>query len=106
MAEPVTTAPQPKCSDEAVREKCIHSLFIIGDKQFPNSTKQLDAFCGKLKETNKCIKDYTKKCMSPSGRRATEVAIAGVARLMKRMCRSDEKKKGLSDLQKIVCLKC
>lgn len=96
MAQPATSAPQIKCTDESVREKCVNSLFLIGDNQFPNSTKQLDGFCGKLKDLDKCIKDYTNKCMTPTGRRATQVAIAGVARMMKRMCKSTDKKKGLS----------
>jgi len=93
-AKPIATAKK-NCPNESLRENCVNSLFIIGspDKHFPNSTEQLTAFCGKLKETDKCIKDYTSRCMTPMGKRATEVAVAGIARLLKRMCRSAEKRK-------------
>jgi len=91
---PQAAAPQKKCPDESLRENCISSLFIIGspDKQFPNSTQRLKEFCGKLKETEKCVKDYTTRCMDATGRRATQVAVAGISRLLKRMCRSSERR--------------
>jgi len=87
------SASQKTCTDQSVYENCIQSLFMIGspDKHFPNSTEQITAFCGKLKETDTCVKEYTNKCMSPTGKRATQVAIAGISRLAKRMCKSPTK---------------
>jgi len=83
---------QNECADRTVYENCIQSLFMFGPgKQFPNSTEQITTFCGKLKETDVCVKEYTKKCLTPTGRRATEVAIAGISRLAKRMCKSPRK---------------
>ncbi|XP_054166840.1 uncharacterized protein LOC128964285 [Oppia nitens] len=95
VIQTVISAPQEKkCPNETLRETCVHSLFIIGspDSKFPDSSDQLKAFCGKLKDTDKCVKDYTKRCMSPTGRRATEVAVAGISRLLKRMCKSNERR--------------
>jgi hypothetical protein len=65
------------------------------EKHFPNTTEKITGFCGKLKDVNTCVKDYTQKCLSPAERRATEVAIAGIARLAKRMCKSPSKQQGL-----------
>ncbi|CAG2106373.1 unnamed protein product [Medioppia subpectinata] len=101
LCQSVSSAPQTaakaekKCPNESVRETCLSSLFIIAspDKTFPNTTERLVEFCGKIKETDKCIKDYTTRCMDPMGRRATQVAVAGISRLLKRMCRSSERRK-------------
>jgi len=88
------SSEQRKCANESVFENCIQQLFVIGssEKHFPNTNQQITEFCGKLKEADTCVKDYTKRCMTATGRRATEVAVAGIARLAKRMCKSPAKR--------------
>lgn len=83
-------ASQRKCAQQSVYEDCVQSLLSIGipEKHFPNTTEQMTGLCGKLKDVSTCVKDYAHKCMSPSQRRATAVAIAGIARSAKRMCKS------------------
>jgi len=83
-----------KCANETVLENCLQQLLMIGgpEKHFPQNTEQITAFCGKLKESDACVKDYTRRCMTPTGKIATEVAIAGIARMTKSMCKSSTKK--------------
>lgn len=107
----ISAVPQRKpktknasCANESVLENCLQQLFMMsgGEKQFPNSTEQVTQFCGKLKEIDTCIKGYTRKCMTPTGRRATEVAIAGVARMVKRMCKSPAKIQGFISIMLLI----
>jgi hypothetical protein len=90
-------ASQKQCAEQSTYENCIQTLLTIAmpEKHFPNTTEQLTEFCGKLKDVKNCIKDYTHKCFSPSQIRATVVAIAGMARSAKRMCKSPSIQQGL-----------
>lgn len=85
-----------KCSDGSFFDQCVQELFIFdGEKRgIPTSLAEIQGFCGRIKGAYSCAKMYIRTCMKTFYQRASEMALSGVVRLAKSMCRNAAKQEG------------
>ena len=87
------------CDLKQAIDKCIKSDFLVesGDKKFKNLPKnenEMNTVCENVKKAEECTKDFIEKCAdNDKEKRALDHSLEGMVRVVKRVCKTDAKKK-------------
>ncbi|CAG2109084.1 unnamed protein product [Medioppia subpectinata] len=83
-----------KACKTVVLDTCLMNLLLIGDPKyvFPVSMPQMDTQCRTIRGYEKCIKDYSSKCLKAFPKQVTSVLAYGVAKTNKGYCSNKKRK--------------
>lgn len=78
----------------SVFARCAERLFMLGDATFtfPVNMEQMLKRCKDIKIIDKCIKDYSTRCLKGETRNSVNVLVYGVAKTNKGYCSSPKRR--------------
>lgn len=109
ISSDLVCASKCKKSEDAKVDTCAQRLFLFGDRTsggFPETEEGLANYCSLARETEKCIKDYSRRCLAAFPRQVTNLLVFGIANQQKKYCKKGASaivqhgKCGNSDLEK------
>jgi hypothetical protein len=83
-----------ECKSVNRADVCMQKLLLLGDPKFifPETRDEMNIHCRTITATEKCIKDYSSKCLDAFPRQVTSVLAFGVAKTNKGYCTNQRRK--------------
>lgn len=82
-------------SEKSVQfDKCFARPFTIGglNLTFPRNNRQLDTYCRESRQSIKCVKDFSKSCLTGMQKQSASLILYGLNKNVKHICTVMDKK--------------
>ncbi|KAI1292109.1 hypothetical protein HDE_07201 [Halotydeus destructor] len=85
-------------------DSCANKLFVIGNEtaRFADSVPSMNRWCSNAKEAVKCIKDFSKQCLTSLTKQANNLLAYGANKHVKKVCKT--KNSRAEAYQNLACL--
>lgn len=85
-------------------DNCMLELSLIGDPKYRLSSnlEQMNKRCKRMKTLEKCIKDYSSKCLSSLASKSVSVLIYGMTRGNKNFCSNKNRKEDFIEIGRCI----
>lgn len=92
-----------QCNSTKV-DNCMLEMVFIGDQKFPMPVNEEMAIqrCKRNKVLEKCVKDYSSKCLTDQAGQAVSVLIYGITKGNKNFCNNKKRKELLAEMGRCV----
>ncbi|XP_054160161.1 uncharacterized protein LOC128958339 [Oppia nitens] len=86
----------PECdAEEQEVEECGRRMVLIGRQRMPQTVDELNKFCSNYKKEEKCLRNHSVKCLSPSAHQTVTILINSVVSQNQRICSKNWRTKKL-----------
>ncbi|XP_074602726.1 uncharacterized protein LOC141856340 [Brevipalpus obovatus] len=85
---------KPECSKRRVAESdvCASKLFVIGNRgsKIPRNTKEMNVYCGTVRNAGKCIRHYANQCLPPFPKQLSSILHRAVENSSAELCNTPQ----------------
>lgn len=101
---PKTTANNATHCESNIIDKCMLEMVIVGDYnvRFPKNLEEMNNRCKRTKELQKCIKDYSSKCLTNLASQTISVLVYGITKGNRVFCSNKKRREDFIDIGKCI----